>query len=506
MSSILRNCISRKVLLILTLLSFVLDSALAQVQPAEKHLVKKGETFYSISKRYSISQQELINLNPGIESGLREGSELTIRKSSTPASASADEPIINGTIPYIVTVGDTWYSLAKKYGTSIEAIKKANGLAGDELQINQKILIPVIDSSENVHADVDSQAYSVAYMLPFYTGASDSLIKKYRKYQRASIQFYRGSMMAIKQMEASGLRADVQFYDVQQDTNSVKRVLSKLKGNLPDLCIGPLFKESITKVLSNINSAETHLAMPVQQPSKLLLLKKNLSKVVPGAASQYAYLASYLIEKESSNCVLLHHGKDDEIKLVNSFMDEWRRLGGGNVSQFNLLDSTETAQLKILLDKSQAPTVIFPSSDEGRIRKFISEYKRFNLTVYGNEIWLPLSENSVEAPASFKVFGLSTEYIDMTKRSVMEWIEKYRVTYISEPDEFAFLGYDVSIFYLCGLAQFGKEFWNHLNNIEAPMITHVFDFVSTGVESGFENRHTEIIGLSDDGELKIVNQ
>ena len=236
------------------------------------------------------------------------------------------------------------------------------------------------------------------------------------------------------------------------------------------------------------------------------VLKKNLSKVVPGAASQYAYLASYLIEKGTLNCVLLHHGKDDEIKLVNSFLDEWKRLGGGNVSQFDLMDSTETAQLKILLNGPQAPVVIFPCSDGGRIRKFVSEYKVFNLTIYGNEIWLPLSENSIDAPTNFKVFGLSTEYIDMTKRSVLEWVEKYRITYKSEPDEFAFMGYDVSIFYLCGLAQFGKEFWNHLNNIEAPLIAHVFDFVSTGVESGFENRHTEIMSLSGDGELKIVNQ
>jgi hypothetical protein len=38
------------------------------------------------------------------------------------------------------------------------------------------------------------------------------------------------------------------------------------------------------------------------------------------------------------------------------------------------------------------------------------------------------------------------------------------------------------------------------------MISHVFDFVSTGVESGFENRYTEIIGLTDDGLLKILNE
>ena len=61
-------------------------------------------------------------------------------------------------------------------------------------------------------------------------------------------------------------------------------------------------------------------------------------------------------------------------------------------------------------------------------------------------------------------------------------------------------------FYLCGLLQYGDAISSNINGIVAPMISHVFDFVSTGAESGFENRHTDIIGIDETGELKIENR
>jgi len=495
----------QKFLCIITLLFCFLESSYAQNFSNDIHLVKKGETLYSISKKYDISQQELIDLNPGIDSGLREGTELRIRKSNPIASSIKNETNVGNDAFHIVSAGDTWYSISKKYGIAVSQLKAANGQTGDELKINQKIQIPYAGQKDEAIPG-DTSLYSIAYMLPFYTDAPDSLIKKNRKYQRASIQFYRGAMVAIQQMEAYGLRANINFYDVHQDSNSVKTALNTLDGNHLDICIGPLFKESITRVLSNSNFSETHLVMPVQQPSRLLLLKKNLSKVVPGASTQWAYLASHLLTNETEGCAMLHYGKDDEVKLLNSFHDEWKRLGGGDIHKFNISDTVEIAQWRNFLTGNSSPVIIMPCADVGRVRKFIGDYRAYNLTIYGNEIWLPISDNNIEPPSNFRVYGLSPEYIDMRDRKITDWIENYRITYKSEPDEFAFLGYDVSIFYLSGLKQFGREFRNQLNSIKAPMISHVFDFVSTGVESGFENRHTEIIGLTDDGLLKILNE
>lgn len=484
-------------------------SGYSQNLPADKHLVKKGETLYSICKKYNISQQELIQLNPGVEAGLREGAELLLRKSVVPPITKSAGESVNNDIgrSHVVAAGDTWYSLAKKYGVSIEQLHAANKSLGSELRLEQLIQIPNITEEPKQSNPSHTDEYSIAIMLPFYNEAPDSMVNKNRKFQKASIQFYRGAMMAIDSVEHLGLRAHVTFYDVHQDTNSVKRAIIEMKKNAPDICIGPLFKETIAKAIHQWGDSSTHFVMPVQQSPKVLLLDRDISKVVPGAATEWGYLATYLVQQEKlTECILLQSGNQEEIKWINAFKDEWKRTKGGVITDLSLKEIADVERLKLMLLELKDPVVVFPCSDEIGIRKMIAELGSYNLRLFGNEKWLPISDLVLDIPLGFRISALKSNYLDITNPDVINWIENYRMTYKSEPDEFAFLGYDVCLYYLCGLMQYGEAIAANLNAIKAPMISHVFDFASTGAESGFENRYTHIISVDDNGELKISNK
>ncbi len=104
------------------------------------HVLRKGETLYSLSRRYDVSVDDIIRAN-----GIQDPSMLSIGMEILIPSV------------YIVEKGDTYYSLAKRYGVSIEELYELNNVdEADVLMIGEKILIPgsarenlVIDRVEN---------------------------------------------------------------------------------------------------------------------------------------------------------------------------------------------------------------------------------------------------------------------------------------------------------------------------------------------------------------------
>lgn len=100
----------------------------------QTYTVVSGDTLYGISNQYGVSVSELINLNNVDPNKLQIGQVLKI------PITSGTNP--NNTITYTVKKGDTLYSLAQKYGTSVDQIIKLNNLKSNTLQIGQQLKIP----------------------------------------------------------------------------------------------------------------------------------------------------------------------------------------------------------------------------------------------------------------------------------------------------------------------------------------------------------------------------
>ena len=100
------------------------------------YTVEWGDTLYSIARRYGTTVEAIVALN-----GLQDASYISVGQvlkiSGTPSSAP---PTGN---EYTVQAGDTLYSIAVRYGTTVEAIQSANGIVNSSLiRIGQKLIIP----------------------------------------------------------------------------------------------------------------------------------------------------------------------------------------------------------------------------------------------------------------------------------------------------------------------------------------------------------------------------
>ena len=100
----------------------------------EVYVVKKGDTLWGISNQFGVSVSELAKINNVDASTLIVGQSLVI------PTKSGNNP--DNMFMYKVVKGDTLYSIAKRYGTSVEEIKKINYLDTNSLVVGQVIRIP----------------------------------------------------------------------------------------------------------------------------------------------------------------------------------------------------------------------------------------------------------------------------------------------------------------------------------------------------------------------------
>ncbi|MCK4700134.1 MAG: LysM peptidoglycan-binding domain-containing protein, partial [Bacteroidales bacterium] len=118
------------------------DKILLEGKPYYIHVVKKGQTLYSISKVYKVSQKEISRENPTVAFGLRPGQALKI-----PIYPEKLEPKMPGEtedfIFHEIESGQTVYFIAKKFDTTVEVILDNNpDIKIDDIAVGTIIKIP----------------------------------------------------------------------------------------------------------------------------------------------------------------------------------------------------------------------------------------------------------------------------------------------------------------------------------------------------------------------------
>ncbi len=106
------------------------------------HRVTQGETVFSITQKYQISEEDLFRLNPEVRNGLKENTVLIIPKDLDTVS-NPD----NGDVTFKnhkVKRRETIFGIASLYGTTVEELKKYNRhLYANELKRGEVIKIPI---------------------------------------------------------------------------------------------------------------------------------------------------------------------------------------------------------------------------------------------------------------------------------------------------------------------------------------------------------------------------
>ncbi len=123
-----------------------------ETEEGEIYIVQSGDTLYGIANKFNLTVDELKKLNNLVSNTLSIGQKLIV---SMPEGK---------TTTYVVNKGDTLYGIANKFGVSVDSIKSLNNLTSNTLSIGQTLKIPSSTTNDKLTYTVKKgdSLYSIA--------------------------------------------------------------------------------------------------------------------------------------------------------------------------------------------------------------------------------------------------------------------------------------------------------------------------------------------------------
>ncbi|MGJ3234782.1 LysM peptidoglycan-binding domain-containing protein [Marivirga sp.] len=133
---------------------FASSSGVSTQKPdGKQHIVNAGETIYSISKQYNVSQDDIMKWNDLESTTLDIGQKLWVSNparfpSGDKKQDSEKEIVQKEEVVHVVDLGETIYSISKQYGVTQSEIIELNDLKDNNIAVGQKLIVKTESKQE----------------------------------------------------------------------------------------------------------------------------------------------------------------------------------------------------------------------------------------------------------------------------------------------------------------------------------------------------------------------
>ncbi|MBI2259065.1 MAG: LysM peptidoglycan-binding domain-containing protein [Flavobacteriia bacterium] len=478
------------------------------------HTVQKSETLYSISKRYEITMEDLIKLNPGVENGLSIGQILTLPSNAksieNPNLETSTEVFYKDSIIFhTVLPSETMYSISKRFMVDINELKKINGINNDKIKKGDVLKIPLKKESikkieyrkiEEYKEPTDTTAimikkskYNIVYLLPFHLESNADILTE------IATEFWMGSKIALDSLEKMGLIANINVIDVPSDIEKFKEVLKSKELIDANLIIGPFTGKSLELTAQFAKENKIHMISPLSSTSSLLNENIYCYNAINSDVQLMEGLATFLSKNSSINQIIIVKPENKELDLLHAFRLKYQEKN----TKTRVIECTLN-DLPTFIQKSGMNHVVIPSSDKVFAQKFINQLVKSNIkdkaiTIYATKEWINNDDIRGFYKNKYLIHIASPYDFNYTYEETKVLLKKFRSYYNTDLSKYGTQGFDVSYYFLA-------YFFLNTPNIKGVMNNFNMKPIRKG--SGFENQFTYIL-KQDNYELfqidKITN-
>ena len=521
-----------------------------------KHTVGKRQSLYSISKQYGITEEDIIKYNPEAKKGIKKNQILQIPIYHKEEIIAQDEFFIY----HKVLEGETLYSITKKYNVTEKQILQINPGVENELKVGRILNIPKKELTEKeililkgeipdlINIDPlyftdpsclpckdfiyqEDYSYKVALLMPFFLNTNYSrsygLVNdpdkgSFHKNTEVFFEYYEGMLLAINNLRELGMSIDLFVYDTENDSTKVASIFNKFEMQNMDLIIGPVYSDNYDIASNFAAQYRINIVSPFSKKNKILQNNPFFFQVNPSEEILLANTAKSMTKYIDSNIVVVHNNSVEEQNLIKIFKENLAKTFFDE-NQTDTLDIKEVIYkvqgkkgLKNSLIKGESNIVIIPSSNEVFVSNVLNylntlaSISKYRIVVYGMPSWEMFRDLELVFYQNLNVSFPSPNYTVQDDWQVIKFQEDYLELYNTTPSIYSYQGYDVAYYFLSAIKRYGKyfQFCISARDVEPNPVglSLYFNFLRIDKYSGFENNGVHIIRYDKNLELQKVNK
>ncbi len=228
-------------------------------------------------------------------------------------------------IVHAVQKGDTFYSLTRFYNVTQEGLILLNPVLTDGLKVGQSIKVKEFEKkvilSDTIYKDQikEGVALKMALLLPFKAKKYDTLSATniFSKNKLAAIvtDFYLGAEIAIDSLRKQGVKLEVNVFDTENKASKINTILTTKNLDEQDVIIGPVYSDNAILTANKLN---TPVVFPFYSKSQFKFTSKNLVKIAPEKSNYRKKLTNYIKNSfNKGNLILVGDGKTESNIATN---------------------------------------------------------------------------------------------------------------------------------------------------------------------------------------------
>lgn len=449
------------------------QSSVTKGKSAITHEVQKGETLFSISKKYGLSTEELLLQNPEAQAGLKIGSKLFIypKPPEKPAKPGTDEAPAKG----IATPLDPNQPRAE---TNTE---------------------PKTVPCKTVAEAPGKRKVKVSMLLPLFTNSGEEMPAK----AKIGLEFFSGARLALDSLKKAGYSMEVNVFDTQADSMEIQRILKKKELLESDVVIGPLYASDFRQVAALAKEKGIWAVSPFSQSDAIILDNPFAFKITPDQETQIKELSRFLMkEKKNARFVLIRNANAKDAELCDWVAEVFRTEADTNDKRFREVSFSGVSDLVEGLSEAQENILIFPTTVQVQVIDVAARLNSARLgkriTLVGLNEWNQFENIEYDHLNNLNFTYASAVLTDFQSGASKRFQQQYREEFKGEPGLYAFHGFDALQFFVKTISHYGKPEATCMPSFPAMKgFNSCYQFRPIEKGSGLENRFVNVIRLDD---------